>query len=388
MQIKPTRILEALDTLGHIGYKSGIGTSRVAYSAAFNEGRNFVKQYMEEVGLETYIDGVGNLTGRLCGPGSIIAIGSHIDTVPGGGKYDGVYGVLAGVEVLRTLKESGYQNKHAIEVIAFNEEEGNAVGGTFGSKAFAGQAQEGSAIEKLPKFNMTVDNINSSRRCPSDYHCYLEWHIEQGGVLEKLQKDVGIVEGIVGIARYNITVHGAANHAGTTPMDLRDDALKKACAVFLRAIEICRSVDKSMVCTAGYMNVFPGAVNVIPGKVEFPLEFRTLNMKNIELAVYQLQEEFAEISINNFLWQEATIMDEHLMGIISDCCKNRGLSVNNMPSGAGHDAINMALFTPTAMLFIPSVGGISHSPREFSKEADIIHGAELLLDTVVQIDKE
>ena len=388
MQINPKRIIESLDRLGHIGYEPGIGTSRVAYSEAFNTGRDFVKRYMEESGLDTYIDGVGNLTGRLPGTGSVIAIGSHIDTVPGGGMYDGVYGVLAGIEVLRTLKESGYKNNHPIEVIAFNEEEGNAVGGTFGSKAFAGQAQEGSAIAKLPDFGMTVKDIDASRRCATDYRCYLEWHIEQGGILEAENTNIGIVEGIVGIARYNVIVNGTANHAGTTPMNLRDDALKKSCEIILRAIDICRSTDTSMVCTVGFINTLPGAVNVIPGKVEFPLEFRTLNMENIEKAVSQLKGEFPEVSFDNFLWQGATIMNEHIMEIISKCCEDKGLSVKYMPSGAGHDAINMALFTPTAMLFIPSVGGISHSPDEFSRYEDIAHGAEILLDTVIRIDKE
>ena len=217
MHINGKRLCDSILELGQIGFQEGQGTSRPAYSEAFLAGRDWVRGKMEEAGLETAVDAVGNLTGRLHGRSSrTIAVGSHIDTVPNGGIYDGAYGVLAGIEAARALRESGCALRDSIEIIAFNEEEGNVVGGTFGSKAFAGQPQEPDALERAAPLGIRPEGIRTCRRDGRDYRCYLELHVEQGGILEREQTPIGIVDGIVGIARYHVTVRGQANPAAAT----------------------------------------------------------------------------------------------------------------------------------------------------------------------------
>ena len=218
---------------------------------------------------------------------------------------------------------------------------------------------------------------------------YLEWHIEQGGTLENAGIQLGIVEGIVAIVRYMVRIKGCANHAGSTPMHLRDDALEKASRVICRALDISRATDPDMTCTVGCMNVSPGAVNVIPGEVSFPIEYRAMNTQSILRAVELLKESFPEDSVEmeQFLWQGETRMDSMLMESIEKVCIREGFTYRKMPSGAGHDAINMALFCPTAMLFIPSVGGISHSIHEYSTEKDLANGTEALLRLILDLDK-
>lgn len=390
MKINGERLLQEIETLGKIGYLPGSGTTRMAYSPAFAQGRDYVKSLMEQAGLETSVDAVGNLTGLLRGKKrQKISLGSHIDTVPDGGMYDGALGVLAGIELVRTLKESQYQNQYDIEVIAFTEEEGNVIGGTFGSKAFAGVPQEEDVLCRLSEYHMTSDEIKQAQRDPGDYKCYLELHIEQGGILESKGLPIGVVEGIFGIARYKVKVLGKANHAGSTPMNLRDDALVKASKMIPRMVEIAREMNPSMTCTIGKLSVEPGVVNVIPGEVDFCIELRCLNMDDITRAIDEFSAEFAsgQVQIERFLWQRETRMDENLKTLLSQCCREREIPYLEMPSGAGHDAINMALFTPTAMLFIPSIGGISHSILEKSEKKDIETGANLLLEAVLKLEE-
>lgn len=391
MDINGDRLLKELTELGNIGYKEGVGTSRMAYSETFNQGRNYVKQLMESSGMAARVDEVGNLTGVLKGEtDKIISIGSHIDTVPGGGIYDGALGVLAGIEAVRALKSAGYRSRHSIEVIAFTEEEGNVVGGTFGSKAFTGQPQEPDSLQRAVRYNITETDILNARRNPEDYRCYLELHIEQGGRLEQEQIPFGIVQGIVGIARYRVTVAGKANHAGSTPMNLRDDALVKAAPMITGMMDIARDINSDMTCTIGKIRVEPGAVNVIPGLTEFMIELRCMDTQDIKKAIHKFKSEFQseDITIENFLWQEATNMDGELMEVFQKCCLGRKTNFCHMPSGAGHDGINMALFTPSAMIFIPSIGGISHNIREESRPEDIIKGSNILLDAIRMIDRQ
>lgn len=389
MEVNGDRLYKDIRRLGSVGFVPGRGTSRMAYSEAFCQGRELVREMMEQAGLATAVDPVGNLTGRLEGSsGRVISIGSHIDTVPEGGIFDGALGVLAGVELVRTLREHGYKNQNTIEIIAFNEEEGNVVGGTFGSKAFTGQRQEEDALERMEALGMSPGEVNRSRREPGEYLCYLELHIEQGGILERKQIPLGVVEGIFGIVRYKVTVPGTANHAGSTPMYLRDDALVKASRMIGRLVELAGEINPSMTCTIGKMDIEPGAVNVIPGRVDLYVELRCMDTSAITKTMELFQREFAEVKVENFLWQNETRMDERLQEVLRTCCRERGIEYLDMPSGAGHDAINMALFTPSAMIFIPSLGGVSHSVREESRTEDIERGANLLLDAVLNLDGE
>ncbi len=383
------RLLESIKKLGHIGYKEGRGTSRMAYSDAFYEGREYVKSLMEEAGLSTHIDAVGNLTGVLAGSEpKKIAIGSHIDTVPNGGMYDGTLGVLAGIEAVRVLKEMNYQNRYTIEIIAFNEEEGNVVGGTFGSKAFAGAKLEDSMIEKMAQYNITISDFESAKRNAEDYLAYLEYHIEQGGILEKINADIGIVPGIFGIIRYHVVVNGVANHAGSTPMYLRHDALERACNFITDAYNMVRKKNNTMVCTIGVMNLEPGAVNVIPGRAEFVIELRDKDMKDMYEVIEELQKKYEgdSIEMTKIIEQENTVCSPELISLLKECTEDLGYSYAKVYSGAGHDLINASMIMPSALLFIPSVRGISHHKDEFSKKEDIEKGTKVLIEAIKRID--
>lgn len=383
------RLMADIKKLGNIGYEEGKGTSRMAYSEAFFKGRDYVKSLMEEAGLSTHIDAVGNLTGVLEGSEpKKIAIGSHIDTVPNGGMYDGALGVLAGIEAVRSLKEMNYQNRYTIEIIAFNEEEGNVVGGTFGSKAFAGAKLEDSMIEKMAQYNMTISDFKSAKRNGKDYLAYLEYHIEQGGILEKINTEIGIVPGIFGIIRYRVVVNGVANHAGSTPMYLRNDALEKSCNFITDSYNMVRKKNNTMVCTIGVMNIEPGAVNVIPGRAEFVIELRDKDMTDMYEVINELQKKYAgdSIEMTKIIEQENTVCSPELISLLKECAEDLGYSSATVYSGAGHDLINTSMIMPSALLFIPSVKGISHHKDEFSKKEHIEKGTKVLIEAIKRID--
>ena len=383
------RLMADIKKLGNIGYEEGKGTSRMAYSEAFFKGRDYVKSLMEEAGLSTHIDAVGNLTGVLEGSEpKKIAIGSHIDTVPNGGMYDGALGVLAGIEAVRSLKEMKYQNRYTIEIIAFNEEEGNVVGGTFGSKAFAGAKLEDSMIEKMAQYNMTISDFKSAKRNGKDYLAYLEYHIEQGGILEKINTEIGIVPGIFGIIRYRVVVNGVANHAGSTPMYLRNDALEKSCNFITDSYNMARKKNNTMVCTIGVMNIEPGAVNVIPGRTEFVIELRDKDMTDMYEVINELQKKYAgdNIEMTKIIEQENTVCSPELISLLKECAEDLGYSSATVYSGAGHDLINTSMIMPSALLFIPSVKGISHHKDEFSKKEHIEKGTKVLIEAIKRID--
>ena len=390
LEINIERLQRDIEDLGKIGFEENIGVTRLAYSTEYDKGVDLVKKLMESAGMKTCIDPVGNLIGRLEGEGDkAISIGSHIDSVPAGGIYDGTLGVLAGIECIRVLQENGYKNHCPIEVIAFIEEEGNVIGGTFGSKCFTGTPIEDSSIPKMKQHGLDMNSVNQSRRDSEKYKCYLELHIEQGGILDNSKTSIGVVNGIVGITRYKATVKGMANHAGSTPMNLRDDALTKTCKMITRLMEIAHLKDEEITCTVGQMTVLPGAVNVIPGEVEFVIELRGKSIADNEEIIEQFNEEFKNqgMFLKNILSQKETVLDEKIINVVQNCCEKMNISYREMYSGAGHDAINMALFTPSAMIFIPSIGGISHSIVEKSSSKDIATGCQLLLNTIIELDK-
>lgn len=393
MGINMERLMRDLKSLGAIGYAEGQGAGRMAYSQAFFQGRDFVKARMEEAGLSTAIDAVGNLTGLL--PSATgkrqkkIAMGSHIDTVPKGGIYDGALGVLAAIEVIRVLREKGYENDHPLEIIAFNEEEGNVIGGTFGSKAFAGAPLEASMIEPMGARNISKADFASCRRHAEDYLAYLEYHIEQGGILEASQKTIGIVRGIFGILRYRARVTGMANHAGSTPMGLRDDAMEKTCRIITELMDRVRASGRTMVCTVGTMAVKPGAVNVIPGQTEFIIELRDKTMADMYQVIEDLraQWEGKGLCLEPYITQPETRCDSQLRVLAQQTAQALELPHMEMYSGAGHDLINTSFLMPALLLFIPSRGGISHHMDEYSAPEDIRAGTDVLLELLKKIDK-
>lgn len=391
MKINGERLVKNLKELGSIGYVEGKGTNRMAYSAAFFEGRSFVEKLMQDAGMETRIDSVGNLIGTFGEKKEgiqKIAVGSHIDTVPNGGMYDGCLGVLSGIELVKTMNEAGYKPNHQIEIIAFNEEEGNVIGGTFGSKAFAGSKLEEAMIEPMKEHNMTTDDFFAAKVNEDDYRVYLEYHIEQGGILENKEKTIGIVEAIFGILRFKVTVNGITNHAGSTPMYLRDDAMEKSAHIISQVMDMIRATGDSMVGTVGKISVEPGAVNVIPGKTEFIIELRDKEMKQMYEVIDELKKDWQDkgVTFEEVLTQPETKCDERLREMFLEAAEEQGYSNMKLYSGAGHDLMNMALIAPSALLFIPSKNGVSHHKDEYSSASDIEAGANVLLKTLLKLD--
>ena len=404
VRIKPERVLAVLEKLGAIGKTPGGGVSRVAFSDADIEGRQYFMKLMKEAGLAVRTDAAGNIIGRR--EGSVagltpIVVGSHLDTVPNGGRFDGALGSVAGLECAAVLKEMGLVLRHPLEVIIFTDEEGGLVG----SKAMAGGLEE-KILDAVSQAGMTVregiaaiggdpERLGEALRAKGDIAAYLEIHIEQGGVLEARGTPIGVVEGIVGIARWDVTVEGLANHAGTTPMKERRDALLAAAGLITAVNRVVTSVPGRQVGTVGRIKADPGAVNVIPGRVEMSLELRDLDAEKIRTLFERLRAEAGSIAartgtkIGFAAIEERTLpalTDERIRKLIEAAADEIGLGTHRMPSGAGHDAQSIARIAPIGMVFVPSAGGISHSPLEFSRPEDIEKGVSVLLKTLFKVD--
>jgi N-carbamoyl-L-amino-acid hydrolase len=378
---------------------------RVAYTKGDIEGRAWFIELMKKAGLNPTIDAAGNIIGKRKGINASlkpIAFGSHIDMVPDGGNYDGTLGSISALEVIEILNENNVVTEHPLEVIIFANEEG----GTIGSMAMAGhltaeglkqKSQSGlTQAEGIKALGGNPDNIQSVKRSKGDIHAWIELHIEQGGILEKEKIQIGVVEGIVGIVHWEVTVEGFANHAGATPMYLRQDALLAASKFIIAVNEVVNSVKGTQVGTVGKIAVQPGAYNVIPGKVVLGLEIRDLDAAKIEMLFKEIEKRAATIATDtktkiSFERQanesKPALTDKKLQQIINTSAKALGFTTKFMQSGAGHDSQEIAGIAPAAMIFIPSIGGISHSPKEFSTATDMANGANVMLQTILTIDK-
>jgi N-carbamoyl-L-amino-acid hydrolase len=403
MRVNGKRIMDHILALAEFGKNPQGGASRVAYSDADKQGREYVLGLLLDAKLDVRIDAAGNLIGSRGGSANLkpLLIGSHIDTVPEGGNYDGVVGSIGAIEVAQTLAENNVTTRHPLEVVIFQNEEG----GLIGSRAMDGEltqkeldlvSRSGKTIRDGIKFiGGDVAKLAEVRRQKGDIAAYLELHIEQGGVLDSEKIKIGVVEGIVGINWWDVTIEGFANHAGTTAMNNRQDALLAA-AKFIEAVNrIVTSVPGRQVGTVGRINAFPGAPNVIPGKVVLSLELRDLDAAKINMLFEKIQAEAEKIATHSktkFDFKEINVnipapTDPQIRLLISEAARELGLTTKLMPSGAGHDAQDMARLGPVGMIFVPSVGGISHSPREFSRPEDIANGANVLLHTLLKLDK-
>jgi N-carbamoyl-L-amino-acid hydrolase len=401
--VNGSRLNANLEALSKIGRNAKGGVTRVAYTDEDRQGRAFVMDLMRKAGLEVRTDVAGNLIGRRAGLDETlppIAIGSHVDSVPEGGKYDGCVGSLGAIEVAQTLVERGIRTRHPIEVFIFQNEEGGLVG----SRAVNGELGEAELKvtnasgrprrEGMAFIGGDPDALATARRKPGDFAAYLELHIEQGGILDEKRLDIGVIEGIVGIAWWRVTVDGDANHAGTTPMNRRKDALVAAArfvdAVHRHAIE----TPGRQVMTIGQLRVEPNAANVIPGRVELTLEIRDLERAKIArlfddaraLAERLGSETGARFSFQPIDHHDPALADEGVRSVIDAAARALGLSTHSMPSGAGHDAQSMGRLAPMGMIFIPSIGGYSHSAKEHSTPEAIANGANVLLRAVMELD--
>ena len=383
------------------------GSTRLAFTPEDRKGRQCVIEMMEQAGLDVKIDAATNIIGRREGSKvekPAILTGSHIDTVPGGGSYDGALGVLASIECLETLNDQRIETRHSIEAIAFANEEGQSFTGLMGSKAMVGalsfdtlkntDVSGRTLAEALDQFGGDSDNLSKSIKKSSEIRAYLELHVEQGGILERSSRQIGIVEGIVGIRYIDVIFKGTPNHAGTTPMELRQDALVAASRFILEVDESIRTNQFSRVGTVGALSVTPNARNIIPGEVHLTTGIRDLDMKVLDRTIDHLSQCADRISrasgVQIKIIQRETITpaiaDPALMEVLKSVMPPLDLTSRIMPSGAGHDAQMMSRIAPMCMIFVPSAGGISHSTYEFTSPEDCANGANVLLHAILEIE--
>jgi len=392
-------LLADLDSFGQIGLVPGQGLQRMAYNAADMAGRQRVLVQMQELGMAAAIDPAGNVIGCLPGVEELpaLALGSHTDSVPGGGKYDGALGVLGALACVRTLRDQGVRLRHPLLVIDFAAEEATTSASPTGSLSFVGKltraalrgpAWDGRSTEELLAGSGFSIDAMLANRPPQPIAAFLELHIEQGERLAATGIPIGVVEGIVGIRRYYVTFTGQANHAGTTGMARRRDALVMAAPFILAVRDV--AVAHSIVGTIGRMEVHPGAPNVIPGRVVVDVEIRGMDGRVLDAAEAALRAQAAAHG-GTFVGghrQEPVQSDPVLMAAIEHACAELGLAHTRMPSGAGHDAMNMAEVCPFAMIFVPSEEGVSHAPGEFTQASHCVDGGRLLLAALLTLDTQ
>ncbi|TKT69421.1 Zn-dependent hydrolase [Aquamicrobium sp. LC103] len=402
ISINADRLLGRLRELGEIGRDPSGHLTRLAASDADKLGRDTFIRWVQTAGLDVRVDRLGNIFG-IWGelspdrPGPLL-VGSHIDTVIDAGKLDGCYGVLAGLEVIQTLMESGKVPDFPIAVAAFTNEEGvRFAPDMMGSAVFAGALSADAALGAFDTNGSTLgeelERIGYAGAEPVGFfrpRAYLELHIEQGPVLEREGVDIGVVEGVQGISWQRITVEGQANHAGTTPMSMRRDAGVAAARITTFLDELANAGAGALVATVGCINFSPNAVNVVPGKVSLTVDMRSPDLTILKSAETRLAgyldrlsgQTGCAISSERLAMTDPVLFDKDLVRTIERVAAARGLSSRRMTSGAGHDAQLLADIAPTAMIFVPSVGGISHSPKEHTPDDHLVHGANVLLETV------
>jgi beta-ureidopropionase / N-carbamoyl-L-amino-acid hydrolase len=411
--INKRRLLHDLNAISRIGIGDHGGVTRLVFSIKELRSRQLLIHLMRQAGLMIDIDRIGNIFGRLGnGKAPAILAGSHLDTVIHGGKFDGTLGVIAAVEAVRTLKEHAVKLACPVEVVCFVGEESSRFGySTLGSSLMAGEVRgddlnnavdaQGAKLEEvLASMGIHRRNLRSLRREPSTVKAYLELHIEQGPILEAKKKPIGVVTSIAAPTRFKAVFTGQADHSGTTPMEMRKDALVAASEVIVAVETICRRYSRMekgrVVGTVGAMKIEPGVINAVPGKAELSLDIRSITAPAKRQVVHLVQSKIREIArkrkisvdILPIREENPVPLDNRLVHLLQDCCEARNIAYEVMPSGAGHDAMQMAKITPAGMLFIPSRRGISHSPLEWSDPEDICLGTQLLLDAIVRVANE
>ncbi len=410
MKTNGNRVIERLIEIYECGKREDGSYSRLAFSAEDLLGREKFIGYFIDLGMSVTMDTAGNLIARLDGKDQSlpsIVIGSHLDTVPNGGKYDGVLGCVAGLEVCQTFVEANHVPNHSIEVIVFTDEEGARFGsGLFGVDAFCGipsKVQSSdldvygqSRDEVFKAYGICVSEMEKAVRRKDSIHCFLELHIEQGASLYKSGIPIGVVSSIAGVKRFEVTINGQANHSGSTLMSERKDALVAAAKFIADVPHIAKEFGNAFtVATVGFIQAVPNSVNVVPGCCKFSLEIRdqyTETMKRLESELTKklakICAEFADsYTIKQISYHDPAPMADWVVQAIETECKQMEMPYSVVPSGAFHDSLVMSSVFPTGMIFIPSINGISHSPLESSRDEDIATGCQLLLNTVLNLDK-
>jgi N-carbamoyl-L-amino-acid hydrolase len=406
--IDAQRLTGRLRELGTIGRDTDGRLVRLAASEADRLGRDRLRSWLADAGLEVVVDRVGNVFGVWTPQGTLgqkpVLIGSHIDTVIDAGIYDGCYGVLSGLEVIQSLKEGGFTPSRPIAVAAFTNEEGvRYAPDMLGSLAFVGGLDLDAALATVGTdgsvLGEELDRIGYAGYAEPGFmapHAYLELHIEQGPVLDREGVPIGAVQGVQGISWQKVTIDGAANHAGTTPMSMRRDAGHAAARVvtFVRGRALASNTPT--VATVGCMSFEPNAINVIPARATFTVDLRDPDedrLRDEEAALSAFlerltAEEEVSVTVERLARFEPVPFDQRIVTMVEDAARDRGLASRRMISGAGHDAQMLARIAPAAMIFVPCLRGISHSPREFTADADLVAGANVLLDVVWRLANE
>ncbi|MDQ6596676.1 Zn-dependent hydrolase [Bacillus salipaludis] len=405
LSINSERLLNRIQELGLTGLDNDNKRTRLAASDADKAGRDLLVTWMKEVGLEVEIDRIGNIFGIWYGTENRIEapimLGSHIDTVINAGMYDGCYGVLSGLEVIMTLKEKGFIPTRPIAVAAFTNEEGvRYQPDMMGSLVYAGGLSVDDVLATVGTdgtiLGEELERIGYAGTKEPGFlkpHAYIELHIEQGPILDKMGLPIGAVENLQGISWQRITIEGVANHAGTTPTDMRRDAGLAAARVITYLRDRANASNGQTVATVGTIEFKPNAVNVIPSLATFTVDLRNPNKQRLqeeEQALANYLEELAtteEVTITSepLVRFPPVTFDQTIVKLVEKAAGERGLQSRRMTSGAGHDAQMMARVCPTAMIFVPSIDGISHNPKEYTKDSDLIAGANVLLDVVCKL---
>jgi len=402
-EIDADRLLGRIEALARIGATPEDGALRLAASDADKAARDQVVDWMTAAGLDIKVDRIGNIFGLRKGAadGAPIMSGSHLDTVVNGGKLDGAYGVLAALEAVDALNAAGIETGRPVCVAAFTNEEGvRFQPDMMGSLVAAGGMALDDALATQDLDGLTLGDELARIGYAGDMPCgaivpqaFIEVHIEQGPILEEEKISLGAVEALQGISWTEITIDGEANHAGTTPMRLRRDAGYCAGAITAFARALTEETGGGQVATVGTLELTPNAINVVPGKARLTVDLRNADDTALRHAERRLEDyakaleasEGVSVALRRLARFDPVVFDPEIAGLIERAAETRGISCRRMTSGAGHDAQMMARLCPTAMIFVPSVRGISHNPAEHTETADLINGANVLLDTVLEL---
>jgi allantoate deiminase len=408
VRAKLSRIKKDIETLATYTSTPSSGVTRLPFTPEDKKAREYIKEQMINSGLKVRVDGVGTIIGRREGTkpnAPVIMLGSHYDSVKNGGAFDGTAGLVAALEVVRVLNSEDITTKYPIEVVAMNDEEGvRFKGGMLSSRAIIGEVTDEELDTSIDEDGISIKqamvefgikpNLHEAKYQKGAIKAFMELHIEQGPILEANKKEIGIVKSIVGLSTYKVNMVGRAGHAGTTPMDLRVDALLAASKAIIELNTIVKETGGDTVGTVGELQVQPSVANVIPGTVEFTIDVRSSVEGKIREVIRKFEKVLKKIenssgvksSLKETFYAPPVVLSEMIINQMKDEVSSLGYRSICMDSGAGHDAMVMAEHAPTGMIFVPSKNGISHTQEEWTDYEDIQKGAEVLFNTVIALN--
>ncbi|MBP1971370.1 allantoate deiminase [Virgibacillus natechei] len=407
MSMSKKRIENHIQDLRAFTATPGNGVTRLTYSKEDLQAREYIKEQMEEYGLFVREDGIGNIFGKLEGTlkdGPSVIVGSHFDSVPNGGAYDGTAGVVVGLEVAALFKENNITPKYPLEIIAMIEEESSRFSGLMGSRGIVGSIDEADFKNQKDRDGISVTEAMSNAgldaskpvyRDPSTMKAFLEMHIEQGPLLEESNVPIGVVQSIVGLTQLEVTIKGIAGHAGTTPMDRRSDALITATTIISKLPQFAIDEGDGTVTTVGRVQVSPNGANVIPDNVYFTVDIRSGKAEKVLNVVNKVKELVAsyngngiQTSVEQSLYIEPKALNPAIRSLLAEVSDDLDVPHSTMKSGAGHDAMVLSDVTDVGLILVPSKDGISHSPDEFTSTEDLARGATVLYEAAKKLTEE